>query len=55
MEMTDGTICELKDRSIELTQIFSNHISEKGLVSKTTTKKELSKFNGKETINSVRK
>ena len=53
MEMIEDTIRELKDRSIELAQIFSNHISDKDLESKT--KQEHSKFNSKETTNSIRK
>ena len=53
VELTEGTFSELGDRSVEVTQIFSSHISDKGLVSQT--KEELSKFNSKETINAIRK
>lgn len=50
--MTEDRISELEDRLIEFTQIFLNHISDKGIISKI--KKELSKFNSKETINLIR-
>ena len=46
--MTEYGISELEDRTAESTETLSNHISDKGLLSRI--KKEISKFNSKEII-----